>query len=296
MPKSGQEWDKDFLLEHPLFSVFEPLARPLRTAQFPSVDQLTELAEKQRTLRAPEQSQLRFTQADKKPRRKKRTELVLDQLYDGSINLRGEVPCLAESYHDLFNSLAFAAFVRSKRALHQRQFVALQSLVGDRPQLPGRRTREQDALTIFDEGGVIVLMAKGFADEWRTSTESTPIPAFEPRGGVVPLLFGHALLEHVLYGHVQIRASAVVIELPTLLSPELDLLETSDRYLSRRLADPLEFCEPGADVIFKMDNDSLSIGPPKPAWSAWVPGDKETFTSCYRPNPGEYGKERKTEA
>lgn len=282
MPKSGQEWDKNFLLEHPLFNVFEPLACFLRTAEFPTVEQLTELAEKQRVLRAPEEKPLRFTHADKKPRRKKRTELVLDQLYDGSISLKGEVPCLFESYHDLFNSLAFAAFVRSKRALHHRQFVALQSWVGDRPQLPGKRTREQDALTIFDEGGVIVLMDKPFADNWRKSTEPTPIPAYAPEHGVVPLLFGHALLEHVLYGHVQIRASAVVIELPSSLSPQLDLLETSDLYLSRRLSDPLEFCEPGADVIFKMDQETLSIGPPKPAWSAWIPGDKENFSSCYR--------------
>lgn len=287
MPKSGQEWDNSFLLGHPLFHVFEPLAAHLRVAQFPTVEQLTDLAEAQRALRAPEQSKLRFTPADKKPRRKKRTELVLEQLYDGSISLKGEVPCLVQSYHDLFNALAFAAFIRSKRTLHHRQFVALRSWAGDRAQLPGKRTREQDALTIFDEGGVIVLMDKSFSAAWRCSTGATPIPAFAPESGVVPLLFGHALLEHILYGHVQIRASAIVIDLPHALSPEIDLLEVSDLYLSQRLADPLEFSEPGADVIFKMDGDLLSIGPPKPAWSAWTPGDKEAFTSCYRAKLGD---------
>src|SRR6188768_489375 len=212
VPKSNQTWNAQFLAGHPLFAAFEPLARSLRGPSFPSCEQLSALAEQERLRRAPSAAALRFVPAIKKPRRAKRTRLVLDELYDGSIHLRRQVPCLRHSYHDLFNALAFSAFVRSKRALHARQFEALRAWVGDAPQLPGRRTREQDALTIFDEGGVVVLLDSTMMRTWRTSQERLPLFAHEPSSGAIPLLFGHALVEHLFEGHTQIRASAVVIE------------------------------------------------------------------------------------
>src|SRR5690606_26753214 len=95
---------------------------------------------------------LRFAPQSKKPRRAKRGPVELDQLYDGSIALRGEVPCLAQSYHDLFNAVIFAAFPLAKYALHARQFRALRERVTPGvTRLPEARTREQDALTVFDE-------------------------------------------------------------------------------------------------------------------------------------------------
>jgi len=281
VPKSGQAWDPTFLLGHPLFEVFEPLARDLRGTTFPSAEQFTQLAESQRTARAPEAASLRFSHLERKPRRHKRTQLILHELYDGSIHLKRQVPCLSCSYHDLFNALSFSAFVHSKRVLHERQFRALEQWVGDLPQLPGKRTREQDALTIFDEGGVVLLMAEPFLSHWRASTEASPIPPFAPGSGVVPLLFGHALLEHLFEGHSQVRASAVVIELDAPLPSGATILDLADCYLAARLSDPSEFTQPGADGIFFMDQTEFSIGPPKPSWSAWHPGDREAFQSRY---------------
>ncbi len=284
MPKSGQTWNRTFLEGHPLFSAFEAVARPLRTARFPDMEMLSDLVEEQRVLRTPQSSPLRFVEMTKKPRRRKRERLVLEELYDGSIELLGQVPCLHESYHDLFNAIAFAAFGRAKRALHRRQFAALSNWVGTSPQLPGRRTREQDALTIFDEGGVVILMDENYFSQWRQTSAKTLIPGFAPDRGVVPLLFGHALLEHLFEGHTQVRASAVVILVDADLAA-VDLLDVADRALARRLSHPTEFREPGADGIFTMDGETLTIGPPKPAWSAWDPADRDSFVSRYAPRP-----------
>jgi len=283
VPKSNQTWNAQFLAGHPLFAAFEPLARSLRGPSFPSCEQLTALAEQERLRRAPSAAALRFVPAIKKPRRAKRTRLVLDELYDGSIHLRRQVPCLRHSYHDLFNALAFSAFVRSKRALHARQFEALRAWVGDAPQLPGRRTREQDALTIFDEGGVVVLLDSTMMRTWRTSQERLPLFAHEPSSGAIPLLFGHALVEHLFEGHTQIRASAVVIEVAQPLPTISDILEAADVELAARISDPSQFVEPGADAIFFMDPEQVFLGPAKPSWAAWNPGDREAFSSRYRP-------------
>jgi len=191
---------------------------------------------------------------ERKPRRKKRGEVVLDRLYDGSIALRGEVPCYSESYHDLFNAIAFAAFPRSKRALHARQFEALCCWVDDgAARVPGQRTREQDALTIFDEGGVVLAMTE--AEQHAFGKTSIATPYTPGQSGVTALLFGHALLEHLYEGHLAIRASAMVCVVPAGPKDDARLLDAVDRILAARLKDPQQFAAPGGDGIFEMGRD-----------------------------------------
>lgn len=263
MPKSGQIWDANFLADHPLFRPFESVTKALRSAEsFPGTTDYTLLCERERLRRAPELSPLTFVKLEKKPRRQRRSEVRLDGLYDGSIALRGEVFCLDRSYHDLLNALVFAAFPRSKRALHARQFKALTSWVDvAAARLPGKRTREQDALTIFDEGGVVLAMSEKAYDAWRNSrTESRLAP---DSGEVVAFLFGHALLEHLLEGHLAIRASAQVCVLPSFLAGD-ELLDEVDRQLSARLRDPSQFCTPKADCVFEMKAEGhFTFGPPR---------------------------------
>jgi hypothetical protein len=55
------------------------------------------------------------------------------------------------------NGLVWATFPRAKRALHARQHRALAARVAERTErLPQTRSREQDALALFDEGGLVV--------------------------------------------------------------------------------------------------------------------------------------------
>ncbi len=257
MPKSGQVWDAHFLTGAPLFRPFERLAAPLRGREFPDVAALTHLCENERVRRAPDERTLRFVWAEKKPRRKKRSEVVLDRLYDGSIALRGEVPCYTQSYHDLFNAIAFAAFPRSKRALHARQFQALLRWVDESAtRVPGKRTREQDALTIFDEGGVVLAMTAAEAREFQ---EATVASRYTPgQAGMTALLFGHALVEHLYEGHLAIRAAAMVCVVPPNLH-DGELLDAVDEVLVDKIRDPAQFRAPGGDGIFEMKRDGTCI-------------------------------------
>lgn len=275
VPKAGQAWDRDFLVGHPLFRVFEPLAAELRGEDWPTHEGLSALAERQRLLRAPECDSLTFAPAKKRSRRAKRGAIRLEELYDGRIALAREVPCLSRSYHDLFNALVFAAFPRAKRALHQRQWRALSAWVDPAAAtIPGERTREQDALTIFDEGGVVLAMSEAAEREWRRSEAPTGVAAMD--GAVEPLLFGHALLEHLFEGHLSVRASALVCVVPeAALRAGGEVLDVVDRALAERLERGEEFREPRAESIFTLERTGAAVfGPPKESYfrriSLWV--------------------------
>lgn len=262
MPKSGQIWEANFLAGHPLFRPFERIAEPLRAEEFPSASDYTRLCEGERVRRTPDLAPLTFVKMEKKPRRQRRSEVRLEGLYDGSIALRGEVFCLEASYHDLLNAVVFAAFPRSKRTLHARQFAALERWADvTAARLPGKRTREQDALTIFDEGGVVLAMSDEAHEAWQKSrTQTQLVPESDD---IIALLFGHALLEHLLEGHLAIRASAVVCVLKAPLVGDA-LLNEVDRQLTARLSDPNQFCAPKADCVFEMKSDGhFYFGPPR---------------------------------
>jgi len=111
---------------------------------------------------------VRFVAADKAPG------------YEARIVLAGEVPTRVASWHDFLNALVWASFPRAKRALTAR----LHGFAAARGR--GNRSREEDFLALFDEGGVVI------------------------QGGA-EIVFGHALFEHWIRGE---RVSGLVLELP----------------------------------------------------------------------------------
>lgn len=277
MPRSGQPWDGEFFRKSPLFRVYEPfLARWAGKSAWPSLEEYAALMEEERARRAPELRELRPWAMRKKPRRWRRTTPIeLAELYDGSIELAGQVPCLAESYHDLWNAVVFAAFPRAKRALHARQYRALVDWVPRRAErLPSRRTREQDALTVFDEGGSVVVLETARYREWLGAQERVEI-APHPDTRTAPVVFGHALLELAQYGLPKVRSGAVVFDAAEIPSGR-ELFEHIDVRLAERLTDPARFRAPGADAVLELDETGrLWLGPatgPEVAFASSVGG------------------------
>lgn len=92
------------------------------------------------------------------PKRRRREPFTAERSYDGAITLRSSVPTREGSLHDLMNALAWAAFPKSKRAIHARQLAALAREVEEGAlALPGRRSRLRDRLSMLDEGGVLAM-------------------------------------------------------------------------------------------------------------------------------------------
>lgn len=132
-----------------------------------------------------------------------------DAYYELKVFETGEVATRPESAHDWFNALVWLAFPRAKariNALHAREL----------PRDPqGRRGPLRDLLTIFDEGGAIVvsrneaLLALLRSGSWRTLF-------YEKREQVVRemrvVVFGHAVMEQSLQPWPGITCKAIVLD------------------------------------------------------------------------------------
>lgn len=233
-----------------LFAPFAELCEELAAMpSWPTTADYTALVRRVREQRGVDLPPLSFQPMKKKPRRQKRGPVVLEGLYDGSIALRGQVPCLNESYHDLFNAIVFAALPQAKHALHARQFRALRERVTPGAlRLPEVRTREQDALTVFDEGGSVLVMDPTVYATMRNVETSTAVDALP---GVRVVTFGHALLEHAFYGQYELRSCAIVLVKDG--NDQEPLLPWIDERLAALLNDPERFQSPGADGVVSLD-------------------------------------------
>jgi Protein of unknown function (DUF3025) len=243
-------WDPQFAQRnHWLWPLARAAAELAPFSDWPSLEQLDALYGAIAMRRAGEP--LRFA-LDVRTRRRA-AEVPAEERYDGRIALRGEVPTRPRHWHDLLNALCFATWPRSKRALHARQFGAHARRP---PELrAGVRTAEQDALTLFDEGGVVIAVHASAASELRAAlvrADDAAVSALEHAGRARVAPFGHALFEHMVEELPCPGASARAIALDVLPEdPEL-LLDALDAALSRELADATRFLAPAESMHLRL--------------------------------------------
>lgn len=123
--------------------------------------------------------------------------------YDLEIVERGRVPSRERSWHDFLNMLVWAVFPRTKLAIHTRQ---LEASAREDAGVP--RGRERDALSMLDEGSVLVAAER-------------------------VVIFGHALYEHLVVGHPS-ALHVGALELPVAADASL---ETIDQAAAAQVAD-----------------------------------------------------------
>lgn len=221
-------------------------------ADFPDHDELCHLYAAHAHSEAPA---LRFV-LDDKPRGRRASARGAAQRYDGRISLQGEVPTRAQNWHDLLNALCFATFARAKGALHRRQYFLLcqvearlraQSPSGP---WPSARLREQDALTLFDEGGVVIALGSSRrARALETSCDPDEVADACRAGAARIVPFGHAVLEHLVLGKPPPYAGARLLAVDVPLENDDALLAAVDAGLSAALRDPNEFRAPTKDGL-----------------------------------------------
>jgi len=157
--------------------------------------------------------------------------------YEQHIAQTGEVETRAGNWHDLFNALVWVTFPRAKAAINAQHAAILE----ERGEAEAkRRGPERDALTLFDEGGVIVA-----SDErdfprlivdfewkelfWRRRAELAQRARF--------FAFGHALYEKALEPYIGIVAKTVFIA----FAPDT---AAADESLARHFSDRANFSRP----------------------------------------------------
>lgn len=132
--------------------------------------------------------------------------------YELYIAETGCVETRAENWHDLFNALAWIAYPKAKAAINA-QHVAIISAGGAaeaRQRSPGR-----DALTLFDEGGIVVASAGKEMSELMLGHEWKALfweRREEMQKSMVFFAFGHSLFEKGLAPFIGIVAKVVLFE------------------------------------------------------------------------------------
>jgi hypothetical protein len=152
-----------------------------------------------------------FVSATPRSRRRDRP-LDMRAMYDARITLDRCVPTRPRCWHDLMNALVWGTFPLAKRALHARQHRALNERLTDGARtLPPSRTREQDALALFDEGGIVVLAND--PDAARASLRGCPRAFAEMirSGAADAVIFGHAVYESLALGFLPGKVAALVV-------------------------------------------------------------------------------------
>lgn len=115
-----------------------------------------------------------------------------ESLYEPRIFLKGEVRTRLQNWHDFYNAQIWYTFPKSKSALNMRQFISFdEHAVFPWKTSPPSRMREQDYMTMFDEGGCILVQSGSYS---------------------IPFLFGHAVYERMILGDHNISMCAINIE------------------------------------------------------------------------------------
>ncbi len=142
-----------------------------------------------------------------------------EERYEARIYLNGEMIFRERNWHDLLNVLAWLAFPRAKAALNARHYAALRAQYAAGA---ANRGPAQDALTLFDEGGVIVAACDDELLEllrkwrWKELFWSNRIRL---RGRMCFYLFGHALYEKALRPFLGITGRGILLKTePALLA------------------------------------------------------------------------------
>jgi hypothetical protein len=229
-----QHWDPDFASRSPMFAPLRHVADALKTRAWPALQDLQRIAAERRPpIVTAGGAPLAFVAQEAKPRH-------AAERYEARIHERGEVQMRHASWHDLMNALVWLTFPRAKAALNARHFAAF---VAQQARGAPNRGPLQDALTLFDEGGVIVVASdvgllrdiERFAWKHLFWHQRARVAA-----GMRFYLFGHALYEKALAPFVGITGRALLFERTTqwLAAPLAAQIEALDGMVSERLLDP----------------------------------------------------------
>lgn len=186
VPTTNRRWKAQFLSCSELFFPIMPYGQIFSNhSNWPTLEQLN-LFKPQKT-KTWTGFELKFIL-----QKGKRCIEGFNSLYEPRIFLQGEIRTRYENWHDFYNALIWYTFPKIKATLNMRQFLAFdENAEFPWKNPPKSRTREQDFLTIFDEGGCLLVNLNGLK---------------------IPYLFGHAIYERMTLGENDISMSCFELD------------------------------------------------------------------------------------
>jgi len=204
----------------PWWADYQPLLDQLEGMQSTTCDQLNSLLPER--LKTESGQLIRFVPSNE----------LDDGAYEQRIYTTGQVSTRPDNWHDLFNALVWMRFPRIKIAMNTLHFHSWSE------QLAGTRGRVRDALTLFDECGVIVFskhleILNALAERRWTDA----FLADEFKTGVQLSICGHAMLEKYLAPYKSMTAKALLVHVDSdfLRLTRQEMLACLDREISKRI-------------------------------------------------------------
>ena len=166
-----------------------------------------------------------------------------DDNYEHRIYTTGQVSTRQHSWHDLFNALVWMRFPLIKTAMNCLHYQAGAKVNR------GSRGQLRDALTLFDECGVIVFsdrleLLRALAERrWSAAFLSDDFSA-----SVLLSICGHAMLEKYLspYKAMTAKALLVLVNSDFMELPRQEMLNHLDREISKQMLSGQTLTKPAA--------------------------------------------------
>lgn len=136
------------------------------------------------------------------------------QGYEPRTFLTGELQTRHESWHDLFNLLAWASFPLTKAMLNAQHYALLEARAAQST-LSAPRHPPQDALTQFDESGVVIVSADQTLSELLQNFQWKELfcaRRAEVLTHMCCYLFGHGLMEKALAPYRGMTGKGIVLQ------------------------------------------------------------------------------------
>jgi DUF3025 family protein len=225
-------------LRGPIFAPLARVAAELPQDRWPTHEELTAVAAARGIVTSRGQP-LRFVAPREHTDRERR-------YYEIRIAETGEVETRPENWHDLFNAFAWLAYPAAKAAINAQHAAILEERGEEEAK---RRSPERDALTLFDEGGVVVLstspqLLRLIVDfEWKELFWNR---RSELEGRMRFLGFGHAMFEQALDPYLGMVAKTVFVPVDELffMLPMEAQVERADALLAAHFTDRARFRSP----------------------------------------------------
>lgn len=224
-------WNLDWVGESEMFAPLRAAAKKLSASVWPGVALLNDVIGSSgcKIVNANGQ-RIRFVEQATRSGR-------FEDGFEPRTYLRGEVMMRPMNWHDLFNAMVWLTFPAAKSAINARHFAAL------RTQASLQRSAVGDALTMFDEDGLIVLSDDSALLDLIRKFRWKEL--FWMRRDLVKermrfLIMGHAMYEKALHPFVGMTAKAQLFHVPesALTLQDGDLIEVVDQLLAARIANP----------------------------------------------------------
>jgi hypothetical protein len=222
-------WNTDWLTRSPMFGPLRGIGARLPSIGWPDCALLDALADESGRVVNARGQRLRFVAQAGAPR-------AFEDGFEPRTYLRGELQVRPLDWHDLFNALVWMAFPTAKAAINARHYESLAA--GE----PDGRPPARDALTLFDEEGVVVLSSDArLLDLIREFRWKELFWTQRERVGqrMRFLVFGHALYRKALDPFVGMTGKAVLLEVPAeVIGGAMPaLVEAADRRLALHIWD-----------------------------------------------------------